>query len=376
MDTGITELVNVAHEAAWLPWAVQYFFLIGLSAGCFFLSLPAFAFGKAHWEKIGRLMLVGALSTGIAAPIALLADLHQPGRFYNFYLHFTHTSWMSWGAFFIPAYVGLLLVYAWLVYRPHFAGQAKAYPQLAGVYRLLSGPADPGKVRAVGIAAALATALVVLYTGAEVAVIKARFLWNTPLLPLQFLCTALAGAAGLALVLNRALGLNDKEVEQRLNRLLALFLAAVIAVGLAWTVLAVSGLSTTHAAALDSVTSLPQWWQAVGWAIALTVVPLIVILVKPKESGWVMGLVALITAWLFRWAVFMGGQAVPKTGAGLYDYVLPAGPEGLLGIIGTAGLWLFLMIMIATFVPWQGNPPDFKQPRHSDRTARPVTKGA
>lgn len=354
MDTGISELINVAREAAWLPWAVQYFFLIGTSVACFFLSLPAFAFGKARWEKIGRLMLVGALSTGLAAPVALVSDLHQPGRFYHFYLHFTHTSWMSWGSFLIPLYVGLLLAYAWLVYRPDFAIQAEEFPPLAGLYRHLGGPADPAKLRVIGIAAAVAAALVALYTGAEVAVIRARPLWNTPLLPLQFLCTAFVGAAGLALVLNRALGLDDEEMEQRLNRLLALFLGMVMAVGLVWTALAVSGLSSTHAAALASVADYPLWWKTALWAVAATLIPFAVILKNPRESGWIMGLIALHSAWMFRWTVFMGGQSVPKTGAGLYDYALPAEPDGLLGIAGTAGLWLFLLIAITTFLPWQG----------------------
>ncbi|MFC5314229.1 tetrathionate reductase, partial [Azospirillum rugosum] len=41
----------------------------------------------------------------------------------------------------------------------------------------------------------------------------------------------------------------------------------------------------------------------------------------------------------------------PKTGAGFYEYALPAGPEGLLGIVGTAGLWLFLLLVITAFLP-------------------------
>ena len=42
----IVETINVAREVAWLPWAVQYFFLIGLSYGAFLLSLPGVALRK------------------------------------------------------------------------------------------------------------------------------------------------------------------------------------------------------------------------------------------------------------------------------------------------------------------------------------------
>ena len=35
MNPNIVETINVAREVAWLPWAVQYFFLIGLSYGAY-----------------------------------------------------------------------------------------------------------------------------------------------------------------------------------------------------------------------------------------------------------------------------------------------------------------------------------------------------
>ena len=38
MQTHIVEVINMPREVAWLPWAVQYFFLIGLSVGAFLLS--------------------------------------------------------------------------------------------------------------------------------------------------------------------------------------------------------------------------------------------------------------------------------------------------------------------------------------------------
>jgi tetrathionate reductase subunit C len=54
---------------------------------------------------------------------------------------------------------------------------------------------------------------------------------------------------------------------------------------------------------------------------------------------------------MMRWSIFIGGQEVPKTGAGYYTYALPLGPEGLMGIVGTAGLWVFLFILITTLLP-------------------------
>ena len=112
MDSHITEIVNVTREAAWLPWAVQYFFLIGLSYGSFMLTLPYFVFGRKAYERLGRIALLASLVCGMTAPVALLADLHGPGRFYHFYIYFQPQSWMSWGSFFIPLYLGCLMLYA------------------------------------------------------------------------------------------------------------------------------------------------------------------------------------------------------------------------------------------------------------------------
>lgn len=73
MNPNIVENLNVAREVAWLPWAVQYFFLIGLSYGA-----RAGAAGIAcrpGWDSVSRLALLGALVCGLSAPVALLADL-------------------------------------------------------------------------------------------------------------------------------------------------------------------------------------------------------------------------------------------------------------------------------------------------------------
>lgn len=352
MSSSITEILYVSRDVAWLPWAVQYFFLIGLSVCLFLLSLPGLLLGRSDWGAVGRLALLGALVCGASAPVALLADLHQPGRFLNFYLHPQWGSWMAWGAFFIPLYLAGLFAYAYAALRPAFAAAAGRGGALAPLRRLLGGDAMPGLLRAGAALAVLGGALVMLYTGAEVMVVKARPLWNTPVLPLQFLATAMVGALGLLLVLNRTLGDGDMGVEARLNALLAKVLLAVLALGGVWLALGLTGLSPRHARALAEVSGSASWGLTALWAVAATLVPLGLALGRPAGSGWITGLIALHSAWMFRWTVFIGGQEVPKTGAGFYQYHLPLGPEGLMGIIGTAGLWLVILLALTTLLPW------------------------
>jgi tetrathionate reductase subunit C len=351
MKQTIVELFYVARDPAWAPWAVQYFFLIGVSVGALALSLPGLAFGRAGWREAGRMALLAALVCGLAAPVALLSDLNQPGRFLNFYLHPQPHSWMSWGAFFIPAYVGLLLLYAWAAMAPTFRAAAGSGGALAPVQRLLGGPARPRLTMALGVATLIAAALVALYTGVEVMVVKARPLWNSALLPWQFLATSVAGAIGLTLLLERFVGVADRSVEVRLNRLLAATLAIVCALGVAWFALALTQ-GTTESVALQQVAGSSVWRGYAIWSTAAILAPMLIAALKPGGTGVLTGLLALHAAWMFRWIVFIGGQNVPKTGAGLYAHPIALGPEGWTGIIGTAGLWLVILLALTTLLPW------------------------
>ncbi|MCM2253088.1 MAG: polysulfide reductase NrfD, partial [Ramlibacter sp.] len=101
----IVEVLGFTREPGWLPWAVQYFFLIGISTAALLWTLPGLVWRLPRWRGLSRRALLAALVCGLAAPIALLADLHQPGRFLNFYLQPNLQSWMAWGSFFIPFYV-------------------------------------------------------------------------------------------------------------------------------------------------------------------------------------------------------------------------------------------------------------------------------
>ncbi|MGV8892005.1 MAG: NrfD/PsrC family molybdoenzyme membrane anchor subunit [Burkholderiaceae bacterium] len=372
MDSQIIEVLNVTRETAWLPWAVSYFFLIGLSYGSFMLTLPYFVFGRTQHERLARLALLGALVCGLTAPVALLADLHGPGRFLNFYLHFQPQSWMSWGSFFIPVYLGGLLLYAWLALRGDFATRGQSGDTfLTRLNRLAGrGGAAPQKViSAAAVLTLIGAVLVALYTGMEVMVIQARPLWNTPFLPLQFVTTAFVGAIGLCLLFNRFIGGRDIQLEIGLNRLLVLALAVVLTLGGGWLFVSMSGISASHSAAFSQMAGMPQWQLSAVWAVLATILPMALALWRPATSGLITGLIAVHSAWMMRWTIFIGGQAIPKTGAGLYDYHLPLGSDGLLGIVGTLGLWIALLLLMVEYLPWAGQAFANRNTKETNATA-------
>lgn len=353
MSPSIVETFNVTREVAWLPWAVQYFFLIGLSYGAFLVSLPGIACRRPGWEGISRLALLAAVVCGLTAPVALAADLHQPGRFWRFYAHLTASSWMSWGAFFIPLYVGGLLLYAWLAFRPLLQRHADEGGAFARTARMLAygGHESRGALNAAAVIALVGAALVALYSGMEVMAVRARPLWHTPLLPLHLLATAIAGGLGMTLLLNRFRpGKFERDGTRRLARALALAELAILLLGVAWLVLAVSGVSTEHAALLQQVAASTEWQIAGSWALVATVVTLLFAWKRPG-TGLVIGLLALDSSWMARWTLFIGGQELPKTGAGYYHYDVPFGYDGFLGMLATAGLWVFLFVALTTVLP-------------------------
>lgn len=351
----IIEMVNITRPVAWLPWAVQYFFLIGISVTSLFLALPGLAFDRPRWRRIGGLALWGALACGIAAPVALLADLHQPGRFWRFYLHPNLHSWMAIGAFLIPGYLAGLLLFTWAALRPALA-RAPGGTLTARLQRLaaLGGGAAP-RLRALGAVLAVGFgAGVLLYTGMEVMVVRARPLWNTPLLPVQFALTALVGALGLALVLDRLSPPRQPASTALLSRLTAAGLLGALAVGGVWLASGLTGLDPVAATALAALAGLRAWEITAVWTVVASLVTTAIALAAPVRAGWLVGLLALHACWMFRWTVFIGGQSVPKTGAGMYDYQLPLGHDGLLGIAGVAGLCVFLLIALGTLLPLNG----------------------
>lgn len=350
MNTTV-EILGFAREPAWLPWAVTYFFLIGISTSAFFLSLPGLAWRHPEWRNVSRRALLVALVCGLAGPVALLADLHQPGRFLNFYLHPNLGSWMAWGSFFIPLYLSGLFLYAWLCLRPQLATLGKSGDKFARVYRLLAlgGHDNPGAIKAAALLGGIGAALILLYTGMEVMVVQARPMWHSPVLPLLFLVTALSGGLGMTGLFEALSG--HKTAAPLLNRWLVRSQWATLLLLLVWWLSGVSGLSGPAAEALAAMQGELSWWVTGAWLMASTLLTLW--FASSRRHTLVLpALFALQGAWTVRWVILMVSQSLPKMGATSHNYALTLTPDGLLGIVGMVGLCLTLYIVLTSLIPW------------------------
>ncbi len=176
MDQDVSVIYNVLHEAPLgVPIAI-YFYMTGLSAGSFILSTMAYGFGMTKYKPLGKVGVILAILLLVLAPLNLIADLGQPLRFWHLFPYLQATSPITYGSFLLTLYPLNCLIYAWFM----FSGNAK----LTRLFGLIGIP--------------LATS-VHGYTGFILALSKARALWNTALMPMLFLVSAMV--SGLALML-------------------------------------------------------------------------------------------------------------------------------------------------------------------------------
>ena len=352
----VAEIIVPQQEVAWLPWAVQYFFFVGLAATAALVAGVGEFLRAGRWARLQPAALLVAVSTGVVAPIALLADLHQPGRFYHFYTDITPWSWMSLGALILPVFMLGLLGYYALWQRERF--QAHGAPR--GLALWAAGDWSGAWLRR-GLAAVMIVGAlgILVYTGSEVMIVKARALWHTEWLILNLAFTAFMGtAAAILYAQSRIVG--GSPADQRFT--LRLFLASLVVTGGGAGGWAISGWLFQSVSFVEFTRLIGEfaYWRvvfalSVGVGIALLVAA-VWMLRTPRgvAHGWWLAPLALLAAWSFRWAVLMDVQTVPKYGAGLYPYHLPLGSDGLLGILGIFGLWLAVMMVLPGIIASRG----------------------
>lgn len=359
----VTEVVVPRYGIAWYPWAVQYFFLIALSYTSLWIAAPGIILGKKHWLATSRLALLACVSTTLVAPVALLADLHQPLRFWHFYAHPTPWSWMSIGSFLLPLHLASTVLLAWLAWRPALKARSQEndgwFSRIAGWLAWGDWQVSRKIMVLVGLAALATSVGMMIYTGAEVAIVKGRPLWHTVWLPPMFVATGIVGACGLILLLNRISGMRHADTNRQM---LAIMVGACVVAGfiaLTWFLDGANAVSGSVAAALDSIDQSAAWRStAIEGTVAGVLLAVLAFVVRRtparrKAFGWILGLLALHVAWMFRWVVLMNVQTVARNSAGFHDYHVAFGSYGLTGIIGIFGLWLTALLLIELFVPWR-----------------------
>ncbi|MEG1599435.1 tetrathionate reductase subunit TtrC [Citrobacter sp.] len=320
----IEEVLAHPQEVSWLPWAVQYFFFIGIAA-CAALFACVLHWRKNTQPQLENLTLLIALTCAITAPLALTADLHQTARVWHFYAYPTPWSWMPWGALFLPLFTGFLGLWFLAQQIKHFTQKSYIVTKWLAVGSALS---------AIGL---------LVYTGREVSVVQARPIWFSYAFPLAMFLSALQTFFALLIAsVNSESTLPRKLAWGQITTLI--LLAIVMAVWVSGDTLSGSAIRQW----LDVAASARHY--ATGWVVLW--------IISLGLCGWAirhpsslplritLAFSAMALCWLMRWTILIQVQTLPKFNAQFNPYTLPGGTDGWLAIVGTFGLWIALIIIV------------------------------
>ena len=172
-------------ESAWGWLIISYLFLAGAGSGAF-LAAVACDLLAPDWSK--ALARAGSIASGplvIVGTACLVFDLEagfwQPWR--QIYLLSNLTSMISWGVIILSAFIPVALLYAAALNEISFVGRyAKKYVRHLEII---------GSILAVSTAG---------YTGVLIAVVNGVPFWNTPVMPVLFMASAMSTGLAVAMI--------------------------------------------------------------------------------------------------------------------------------------------------------------------------------
>ena len=291
-------LYNIHLQETFGIYIAIYFYLTGLSAGSFIMSTLSYGFGLNQFKPLGKIGIVLATALLAIAPLALLIHVGQPLKTWHLFAYINLTSPISWGSFLLTLYPINCIIYGYFMFK----GDMK----LTKIFGLI------------GIPLAIS---VHGYTGFILAIAKARALWNTALMPILFLVSAMVSGIAMmilvALIKDRFFS-KDKQYNWPLLKALAAMLAGVIVFDLFLVLSDVLVLLTSHSEAKEAADLLlyhdfsPFFVfieNLFGKIIPLTIV------VTPRfrtiAGLTIASILVMVGIFFMRYVVVLGGEHLP-----------------------------------------------------------------
>jgi len=257
-------------ESAWGWLIIAYLFLAGAGAGAF-LAAVACDLLAPDWSK--ALARAGSLAAGPLVAIGtaclvldLEAGLWEPWR--QVFMVANPTSMITWGVAILSVFIPVALLYG------------AALNEITSIGRRLR--KYTRHLEMIGAPLAVATAV---YTGILIAVINGVPFWNTPLMPVLFLASAVS--TGLAVAMIGAAIIDIRTVQTLSNFALGhvIFLAVE---GLVLGLLVFMSLTRSAEAASSAQMLISGVLSPYFWALVVVVgilVPFILSVVEYYEYG-------------------------------------------------------------------------------------------
>jgi len=280
-------------QSVWRWKIAAYLFLAGVGAGSYIMGT---VLDWAGFETASRLGIWIGVPAVMLSTLFLFSDLGHPERFFSAFLN-AGQSWISRGSIIITLYTGV--------------GIISLLTALAGI--------DPGTQRTIQTIGAVLAVGVAMYTGLLIGVVGSRPFWNSPLLPLLFLVSALSTGIGAIFVGTIVwYGINGRigEAVETLGRLDVLLIVLEMLVVYLYLAISVK----RAAASVDLLTRgalSALFWG--GFIVVGLVVPLVLEYIALAVSGEMERIIATAVAGVFllvgglilRFLVLGAGIRVP-----------------------------------------------------------------
>jgi len=258
------------QESAWGWLIITYLFLAGAGSGAFIAAVACDLLAP-DWSK--ALARAGSLVSGPLVAIGTLclvldleAGFWQPWR--QIYMVNNLRSMISWGVIILSIFIPIALLYAAALNEITFVGK------LVRKYLTI--------IELIGSVFAIATAT---YTGVLIAVVNGVPFWNTPLMPVLFLASAIS--TGLAAAMIVAAIIDVKTIKAlsnfALGHVIFLSVEALVLMLLVFMSLTRSTEAAVSASMLMSGILSPYFWGLV--VILGIVVPFILSIFEYLEYG-------------------------------------------------------------------------------------------
>jgi Ni/Fe-hydrogenase subunit HybB-like protein len=369
-----------------IPWGVLiviYPYLTGLVAGAFTVSSLYHVFGMQQFKPVARFALLTSLSVMIFVPTPLLLHLGHAERSYYSMITPHLTSAFAMFGFFAAFYTVLLILECWFVFRADNVAQAQNSTGLTRTfYRAVTLWSDDVSPRALAIDSQWLLTLAIVgipsahglhgYIGFVYGSLKARQWWESDLMPVIFLFSAIVSGIALLMVLYvvaskvRRVPIDHACLKGLTYALWGFLMFTVILEGLGFTNLVYKGKE-----GVDIIVEYVQGPLFIRYFVlqfgfgALLPIAIMGIMIARNLRGkafvtgaTISALLVLMNVLLMRWNVVIGGQEIAKTGKGLLTYQMPfLGHESFVSAsILLIAPFLLLWLLTRLFPPWVDPP--------------------
>ncbi len=371
---------EMAQPVIWGVLIAIYPYITGLVAGSFIVSSLAYALGKTNYKKVAGIAVLLSFTLLLIAPLPLIADLKQPDRAWEIFTRphlvptsaYPNISPMAVFGYLLIGYIILMAIEIIFLWRADLVEKAKNGGRFRWLYRALALGAkevsDTMLRRDKKIVAVLALIGIPLaaifhgYVGFLFGSVKARILWATPFMAVDFLVSAIVSGIALLIVIYYAFASYAKKLDKNIIYGLAGLLAWTLLIDLALkgtdelyrTYHRTASWPYLHALKFDVMVATGLIEFIIGGAIPLVLL-LIPQLRRSTPVVLLSSFLALLGVLAYRWNMVIGGQIISRTEQGLLWYAMPIfGKEGLIASLGIFAAGVLIFTVLSWIFPWDG----------------------